>query len=77
MHSVVVLSSERGKGIGKFLVENFINYIREKLNPKKFLLICYPNIGTFYEKLGFEKVQEFNVAPGEIMWSMEYRLTFG
>lgn len=57
LHDVIVLKEFRGKGIGRKLVENVLNYIKNTLNPgEMFIIELLPSAGKrdFYLRCGFK-----------------------
>ena len=58
IQDLVVLNEYRGRGIGKYLVNELVNYCKSK----KIMwigLIAEPNQDNFYEKLGFKKMKSY------------------
>ncbi|KIC02502.1 hypothetical protein OA88_08715 [Flavobacterium sp. JRM] len=63
-----------GKGFGKYLMDDFLNRIRES-KFEKIILDSEPNAEAFYSKLGFEKVGEFETSiKNRFMPIMEMKL---
>jgi ribosomal protein S18 acetylase RimI-like enzyme len=58
VEDVVVLSSYRGQGLGKRLMEHLIDYVRENLGEVDLHLTSHPTrvaANALYQSLGFEK----------------------
>ncbi|KIA98193.1 hypothetical protein OA93_10405 [Flavobacterium sp. KMS] len=63
-----------GKGFGKYLMDDFLNRIRES-KFEKVILDSEPNAEAFYSKLGFVKVGEFETSiKNRFMPIMEMKL---
>jgi len=58
IQDLVLLKEYRGKGLGKWLVEELVNYCKSR----KILWICLiaePNQDNFYKKIGFKKMKNY------------------
>ncbi len=63
-----------GKGFGKYLMDDFLNKIRES-EFEKIILDSEPNAEAFYSKVGFVKVGEFETSiKNRFMPIMEMKL---
>ncbi|HMU47098.1 MAG TPA: GNAT family N-acetyltransferase [Chitinophagaceae bacterium] len=79
LHKIYVLPSQQGKGTGKFLIDYIINDIRNKKGSSLQLQVNRNNRAkNFYEKLGFNVIQEadFDIGNGYFMndYVMEKKL---
>lgn len=79
LHKIYILTSQQGKGTGKFTLDYIINHIKEK-NAKTLQLQVnrYNKAKDFYEKLGFsvKKIADFDIGNGYFMndYVMEKKL---
>ena len=55
---VVTEPEYRGRGIASTLVARAVHFMREELKLPLALLTCKPRLGPFYEKLGWQTVEE-------------------
>lgn len=56
IHSVVIIPEFQGKGVGKALVDAYIQYIKDaKIPAKRLAMIAHGHLIKFYESSGFEK----------------------
>jgi N-acetylglutamate synthase-like GNAT family acetyltransferase len=62
LDNLFVLPNYIGKGFGKYLVNDFLNRIKKNTTIKKIVLNSDPNAETFYQKIGFVKVGEFETS---------------
>jgi ribosomal protein S18 acetylase RimI-like enzyme len=74
-----VLSSQQGKGTGKFMIEEIMKMISEKnASALRLNVNRYNKAKSFYEKLGFEVIgsEDINIGGGFYMndYVMEKRL---
>ncbi|MBI1344120.1 MAG: GNAT family N-acetyltransferase [Terrimonas sp.] len=79
LHKIYVLTSEQGKGTGRFLLEDILDRIRKKNGTKIRLQVNrYNTAKKFYEKLGFSVIgqADFDIGNGFFMndYIMEKRL---
>jgi spermidine synthase len=58
IQDVAVLNKYRNNGIGKLLMEEIIKYLKSN-NINWIGLISEPNAVNFYEKIGFNKMENF------------------
>jgi ribosomal protein S18 acetylase RimI-like enzyme len=79
LHKIYILTTQQGKGTGKFVLDHIINEIKRK-NAKALQLQVnrYNKARSFYEKLGFAVIEEadFDIGGGYFMndYIMEKRL---
>ena len=79
LHKIYILTSQQGKGTGKFTLDYIISHIKEK-NAKTLQLQVnrYNKAKDFYEKLGFFviKIADFDIGNGYFMndYIMEKKL---
>ncbi|MEN2400726.1 GNAT family N-acetyltransferase [Flavobacterium sp. MC2016-06] len=61
LDNLFILPEYIGKGFGKYLMDDFIERMRNE-KCKKIILDSEPNAEQFYQKLGFQKVGEFETS---------------
>ena len=73
LHKIYVLSSQQGKGTGKFIINHIIAAIKKK-NAKALQLQVnrYNKAKGFYEKLGFSVLKEINLDIGNGYFMNDY-----
>lgn len=69
-----VLTLEHGKGMGKELMQQSINAIKEKMKCKKIKMDAQTHAVGFYEKFGFKAVSEDFLEEGVLHRVMELEL---
>lgn len=79
LHKIYILTSQQGKGTGKFTLDYIINHIKEKnANTLQLQVNRYNKAKDFYEKLGFFviKIADFDIGNGYFMndYIMEKKL---
>lgn len=70
---VIVIPEYQGRGIGKLMINNLLNRIKDFLEPGEEALVellAAPNKTSFYEKFGF-KVKKEVVESGMYTWLKE------
>lgn len=70
---VIVMPEYQGRGIGKLMINNLLNRIKDSLEPGEEALVellAAPNKTSFYEKFGF-KVKKEVVEAGMYTWLKE------
>ncbi|MGD0451635.1 MAG: GNAT family N-acetyltransferase [Candidatus Bathyarchaeia archaeon] len=67
--NLIVEEKYRRKGAGRLLVKHAVNYLQSK-GAKTIGLYAYPNLGSFYGSLGFEKEMDFSVLHAEDLGSV-------
>jgi predicted N-acetyltransferase YhbS len=67
--NLIVEDKYRRKGVGRLLVRHAVNYLKSK-GAKTIGLYAYPELGSFYESLGFRKDMDFSVLHAEILGSI-------
>lgn len=66
LDNLFVLPTYIGKGFGNYLMDDFLNRIKENRDIKKVILDADPNAESFYKKFGFTTI-------GKIETSIENR----
>jgi ribosomal protein S18 acetylase RimI-like enzyme len=61
LDNLFILPEYIGKGFGKYLMNDFLQRMRNE-NCQKITLNSEPNAEQFYQKLGFQKVGEFETS---------------
>lgn len=61
LDNLFILPENIGKGFGKFLINDFLNRMKEE-KFKKIVLDSEPNAENFYRKIGFIKIGEFETS---------------
>ena len=79
LHKIYILSSQQGKGTGKFVIEHIITEIKEQgASALQLQVNRHNNAKKFYKKLGFIIIEEadFDIGNGYFMndYVMERRL---
>ena len=69
-----VLTLEHGKGIGKELLQQSIQAIKEKMNGQKITMDAQKHAAGFYEKSGFQVVSDDFLEEGIVHVIMEMEL---
>ena len=82
LHKIYILSSQQGKGTGKFVLDFIINEIRQQeASALQLQVNRYNKAKSFYEKLGFAVIEEadFDIGNGYFMndYVMEKQLKIG
>ena len=82
LHKIYILSSQQGKGTGKFLLDFIINEIQQQgASALQLQVNKYNKAKSFYEKLGFAVIEEadFDIGNGYFMndYVMEKQLKIG
>ena len=70
LHKIYILTSQQGKGTGKFVIEHIIHDIKQKGADALQLQVNRHNKArSFYEKLGFAVIEEadFDIGNGYFM----------
>lgn len=70
LHKIYILTSQQGKGTGKFVIEHIIHDIKQKDADALQLQVNRHNKArSFYEKLGFAVIEEadFDIGNGYFM----------
>ncbi len=70
LHKIYILTSQQGKGAGRFLIDYIINTIQQQGAVSLQLQVNRNNkASVFYEKLGFKVIDEadFNIGSGFFM----------
>lgn len=70
---VIVMPEYQGRGIGKLMINNLLNRIKDSLEPGEEALVellAAPNKTSFYEKFGF-KVKKEVAESGMYTWLKE------
>ena len=70
LHKIYILTSQQGKGTGKFVIEHIIHDIKQKDADALHLQVNRHNKArSFYEKLGFAVIEEadFDIGNGYFM----------
>jgi len=70
LHKIYILTSQQGKGTGKFMIEHIIHDIKQKGADALQLQVNRHNKArSFYEKLGFTVIEEadFDIGNGYFM----------
>ncbi len=62
--NLIVKEKYRSKGVGSLLVKHSVNYLQTK-GAQTIGLYAYPNLGSFYGKLGFKADEDFSVLQAE------------
>ncbi len=80
LHKIYILSSQQGKGTGRFVIDYIINEIKQNDASALQLQVNRHNKArSFYEKLGFVVIEEadFDIGNGYFMndYVMEKKLT--
>jgi diamine N-acetyltransferase len=80
LHKIYILSSQQGKGTGRFVIDHIINQIQQQgATALQLQVNRYNKAKTFYEKLGFVVIKEadFDIGHGYFMndYVMEKKLT--
>jgi ribosomal protein S18 acetylase RimI-like enzyme len=66
IHKIYILSTQKGKGIGKILIDYITNVAKEKNNTALFLNVNkYNPAQHFYKKMGFDIVEEIVIDIGK------------
>lgn len=74
LDNLFILPEHIGKGFGKYLVLDFLNQMKE-LGIEKVTLESEPNAESFYSKMGFVKIGEFETSiKDRFMPIMEMKL---
>jgi len=68
---VLVLCGERGKGLGKRLMNESMEYLTRKYGKRIFVLHSQKHAAGFYEKLGFSVVSDEYLEEGVVHVTME------
>ncbi|GGA71808.1 N-acetyltransferase [Flavobacterium palustre] len=62
IHKIYILPETQGKGIGKLLIDSIAEFAKENNSDRLLLNVNRFNKAlTFYQKLGFEIVEEINI----------------
>ena len=61
LDNLFILPAYIGKGLGKYLMNDFLNRMKKE-NFEKITLDSEPNAEDFYLKLGFKKIGEFETS---------------
>ena len=61
---VLVRMDQRGRGLGRKLMEKSINYLKEKLEEDEIRISAQERLYDFYVSLGFEQVSEMYLEDG-------------
>jgi ribosomal protein S18 acetylase RimI-like enzyme len=82
LHKIYILSSQQGKGTGKFVLDFIINEIQQQgASALQLQVNKYNKAKSFYEKLGFAVIEEadFDIGNGYFMndYVMEKQLKIG
>ena len=66
---VIVNPDYQGCGIGRLLIENVLNYIRQNVTDTKVVCSLYANQGKedFYHRFGFEKLPNIKYGYGMVL----------
>ena len=73
LHKIYVLSSQQGKGTGRFVIDHIINTIKEQGARSLELQVNLNNKAkTFYEKLGFIVADRINLDIGNGYFMNDY-----
>jgi N-acetylglutamate synthase-like GNAT family acetyltransferase len=62
LDNLFVLPNYIGKGFGNYLMDNFLNRIKENSDINKVILDADPNAEAFYQKIGFVKIGQFETS---------------
>lgn len=62
LDNLFVLPDNIGKGFGNFLMQDFLNRIKENRDIKKVLLDADPNAEKFYQKVGFTTIGQLQTS---------------
>lgn len=62
LDNLFVLPEYIGKGIGNYLMQDFLNRIKENRDVKKILLDADPNAEKFYQKFGFTTIGQLETS---------------
>jgi len=76
IQDVIVLPEFQGKGIGRYIVDAIMEYLREHAYDNSFIgLMAAKGVSAFYEKYGFEK--RASDSPGMfLMWKKQSDLNY-
>ena len=69
-----VLTTERGKGYGRLVMEKGIETARKAYNPKRINIHSQDYVIEFYEKLGFKQVSDVFIEEDRPHVSMDLEL---
>jgi diamine N-acetyltransferase len=73
LHKIYILSSQQGKGTGKFVINHIMEEIREKKAISLQLQVNLNNKAKyFYEKLGFREIEKINLDIGNGYFMNDY-----
>ena len=74
LDNLFILPEYIGKGLGKYLVLDFLNRIKDQ-KAERIILDSEPNAESFYSKMGFVKIGEFETSiKNRFMPIMEMKL---
>ncbi|MFH6934368.1 GNAT family N-acetyltransferase [Flavobacterium sp. FlaQc-30] len=74
LDNLFILPEYIGKGLGKYLVLDFLNRIKDQ-KVERIILDSEPNAESFYSKMGFVKIGEFETSiKNRFMPIMEMKL---
>lgn len=68
------LTIEHGKGLGKTLMQQGINWLINVYHPEKFILHAQKHALGFYQKLGFVSVSDEYLEEGVLHKTMEFKV---
>ena len=73
LNKIYVLQNQQGKGTGKYVINYIIEEIKKQNANSLYLQVNrYNNAKTFYEKLGFAKVDFINLDIGNGYFMNDY-----
>ncbi len=73
LHKIYVLTSQQGKGTGRFIIDHIINEIRPQGASALQLQVNRENKArNFYEKLGFTTIEELDLDIGNGYFMRDY-----
>jgi ribosomal protein S18 acetylase RimI-like enzyme len=68
LHSVAVSPSHQGRGLGKTLLNGYIEHMREAKICDRLALITYDRLVGYYEKFGFRSVGKSKSTFAGVAW---------
>ena len=77
LDNLFVLPEYIGKGYGNYLMDDFLNRIKENRDVKKILLDADPNAEKFYQKFGFTTIGQLETSiKNRFLPIMELKLIY-
>jgi ribosomal protein S18 acetylase RimI-like enzyme len=68
LHSVAVLPSYQGRGLGKILLNGYIKHMREAKICDRLALITYDRLVSYYEQFGFRNLGKSKSTFAGVAW---------